>query len=71
MTTAMKTITWLPEIAAEIDTLTIQHTAYCDVWLNGEQDAGFPSIVELPVWDTKPEGVSNIWNLCPYMMLLN
>lgn len=66
MTTTDKTLTWLPEIAAEIDTLTVKHTAYCDVWLCGEdQCGGFPSIIELPVWETKPEGEFNHLQFVP------
>lgn len=57
MNASTQNLTWLPEIAAELDTLTVKHTAYCDVWLYGDRgDGGFPSIVELPVWETKPEG---------------
>lgn len=55
MTTA-KTISWLPEIAAEIDGLSVKHTSYCDIFLNGEQEAGMPAFVNLPIWETKPEG---------------
>ena len=65
MNTDNKTLTWLPEIAAEIDTLTIKHTAYCDVWLCGVKEVAFPSIVELPVWETKPEGEFNHLKFVP------
>ena len=63
------TQTYLPAIAAEIDTLTndlgIKHDGLATVLLNGEQNPAWPEHVEVAVWPVKPDVEFEHINLVP------